>query len=286
MGTFAYMGKGGADNILAANMNLTITLSRPWASSFPASEGWCTVRMEGRTWADLMLPRYLDLAYILYATNTFIINTHRLLHAVVAQIVPGAPRIISPMIHHVTSLELFASFRLFEHHSITQENPTADEFSERQRFRKFIDLFPKAFHDLARLHIHFENGIFYGFAGIGVLHKLDDLKNEFLEPLRLLAGKLPRLQYFSAAMEYDVFNKLMIADCGISRDEHTMMLARDGLHGARAWYPSNALEQERGRPGLGFWVMRGSTRDLRGEEERRILYEDICCPGWFRGCTD
>lgn len=223
---------------------------------------------------------------MLYSTNTFILNTHRLLHAVVAQIVPGTPRVISPMIHHVASLELFASFRLFEHYSITQENPTVDELSERQRFRNFIDLFPIAFPNLTRLHIHFENGIFYGFAGIGVLHKFDDLKTELLEPLRLLAGKLPLLRHFSSAMEFPIFDKLLNTDDGMSEEKYKIMLARDGLYGARVWYPSDALEEERGRPGLGFWVMKGSPRVLRDVEERRMLYEDVCCPGCFRGCTD
>ncbi|PKS08517.1 hypothetical protein jhhlp_004902 [Lomentospora prolificans] len=242
----------------------------PWIDGCLAGDPPCDA------WPELMAERcqvgakgillsckqgYMDATDVLYSTDTFFVESEPLIDALLRQyIVPSAPILTGPDIRRVTLLDMKWNFTLFGSHD------GSDETESRSRFRENLDLIPRAFPCLRRLHIAL-NGVMYvdrEWPG----ECLDKIRAVLLDPLLESSKQVRGLQDFNISVERCLF----VAFCGMTYNERENDESRKRLVKGeiaknildwKIWYPFEVEIEERGRTGEGYWIYCGPLNEKR-----------------------
>ncbi|CAI4213497.1 unnamed protein product [Parascedosporium putredinis] len=152
---------------------------------------------------------YEEATDVLYSTCRLFVKGQPLIDGLLQQyILPDAPRLTGPSFLRLTSLVLCWSLVLFGNAPMARQ----DEGSQHPRFLRNLELLPRAFPYLTRLHLAFENLSFSGgqFAPISD-EPLSEVSTDFLDPIRSVGERIEGLSglNFSAFIPHDTYTIIL-----------------------------------------------------------------------------
>lgn len=187
-----------------------------------------------------------DTLRTLYSTNTIWIEREPMIQGMLRQgIVPGAPRLLSPSIALITSLEIRSQLVLWRGSSKHDEK-------DRALFAEQLDLLSRAFPNLRRLKwipchaIHSEHGLTTPVPS----NQLNEVERLFLLPLLRASANLRQLRELIVPLAIPIFFGIV---------EHLEKSGRQSFAGrkigdVRPWYPFTEQPGNPGPDGGGFWM--------------------------------
>ena len=160
--------------------------------------------------------------------------------------IQGAPRLLTPNIELIESLQMAFDLKLFCNNTWKSE-----EAKQRDKFYERIELLPHTFPRLRNL-ILVLGGDTYSKSVLQPKDNREDLDKVLFEPLLKLRGKFPAMERFVVALPSSIINQI---------DEYIKaerICQKSGIWQIKAWYPFASNSGE----GQGYWIKHGLVSSL------------------------
>lgn len=190
--------------------------------------------------------------YTLYSTNTILIERDAIMQGMLRQsLVRGAPRLLSPSIALITTLNVRSQLVLWRYPESSKDSQRDKE--DRALFAEQLELLPRSFPNLKRLR-WVPCGTLYNKDGPRTPvpgNEFDEVQSLFLRPLLRASARLPQLRELLVPVADTIFYGIINH---LDRSKRQSFRIGQRLGDIRIWYPFTEQPGTPGPDGGGYWI--------------------------------